>query len=85
MPPPDKNTALTLTPDPRGNYVTWANGKKQIRTAIKSIGWTAVGLFRPRKVNKNEFSIMAKDPRGNMFHIKAVRKPNAIIEKSIIV
>ena len=84
MTTPDKNAPLTLTPDPRGNYVTWSNGKRQIRAALKSIGWTAVGLFRARKVNKNEFSIMAKDPMGNMFHIRAQRKPNAIIEKTII-
>ena len=74
---------LTLTPDPRGNYVTWANGKKQVRAALKSIGWRAVGLFRARKINKNEFSIMAQDPQGNMYHILCDRKPGAVITKKL--
>ena len=75
---------ITLQADPRGNYVTWANGKRQIRTALKSIGWKAVGLFRARKENKNEFSIMAQDPQGNMHHIRCARKPGAIIERTLI-
>ena len=84
MTTPDKNATITLTPDPRGNYVTWSNGKRQIRAALKSIGWTAVGLFRPRKENKNEFSIMAKDPMGNLHNIRCARKPNAIIERTLL-
>ena len=79
----DTNT-ITLAADPRGNYVTWAAGKKQIRWALKHIGWKAVGLFRARKENKNEFSIMATDPNGNLHHIKCARKPNAQIEKTLI-
>ena len=75
---------ITLQADPRGNYVTWANGKKQVRAALKSIGWKAVGLFRARKENKNEFSIMAQDPQGNMHHIRCARKPGAIIERTLI-
>ena len=84
MATPDTTPSLTLTPDPRGNYVTWAQGKKQIRAALKSIGWTAVGLFRPRKANKNEFSIMAKDPQGNLHHILCDRKPGATITQKLI-
>ena len=84
MATPDHNATLTLTPDPRGNYVTWAQGKKQIRAALKSIGWKAVGLFRPRKANKNEFSIMATDPQGNMHHVLCDRKPGAIITQKLI-
>ena len=79
-----KNATITLEPCPMTNYVTWANGKRQIRAALKSIGWTPVGLFRPRKENKNEFSIMAKDPMGNLHHIKCERKPYAIIEQTLI-
>ena len=75
---------FTLTPDPRGNYVTWANGKKQIRAALKTAGWKAVGTFRPRSKSRNEFSIMAKDPQGNAHHIKAERKPNAPILRMLI-
>ena len=75
---------ITLQADPRGDYVTWANGKRQIRAALKSIGWRAVGLFRARKENKNEFSIMAQDPQGNMHHIRCARKPGAIIERTLI-
>ena len=58
--------------------------RRQIRAALKSIGWTAVGLFRSRKENKNEFSIMVKDPMGNLHHIKCARKPHAIIERTLI-
>ena len=75
---------ITLQADPRGEYVTWKDGKRQIRTALKSIGWLAVGLFRARKENKNEFSIMAQDPQGNMHHIRCARKPGAIIERTLI-
>ena len=78
------SAAITLKPDPRGNYVTWANGKRQIRAALKSIGWTAVGLFRARKENKNEFSIMARDKHGNLHHIRCARKPHATIERTLI-
>ena len=75
---------FTLQADPRGNYVTWANGKRQVRAALKSIGWTAVGLFRPRKANKNEFSIQARDPQGNLHLITAARKPGATITRTLI-
>ena len=75
---------ITLQADPRGNYVTWKDGKRQIRTALKSIGWRALGLFRARKANKNEFSIMAQDPQGNMHHIRCARRPGAIIERTLI-
>ena len=79
-----KNATIPLQPCPMTNYVTWANGKRQIRAALKSIGCTPVGLFRPRKENRNEFSIMAKDPMGNLHHIKCERKPYAIIEQTLI-
>ena len=75
---------ITLAADPRGNYVTWASGKKQIRWALKHIGWTAVGLFRPRREDKNEFSIMAKDKNGNLHSIICARKPGAEIQRSLI-
>ena len=67
---------ITLTPDPRGNYVTWAQGKKQIRAALRANGYKAVGLFRARKVNKNEFHIICV--RENKTYTCTVqRKPNA--------
>ena len=75
---------ITLQADPRGNYVTWSNGKRQIRAALKSIGWSAVGLFRARKLNKNEFSIQARDPQGNLHLITAARKPGATINRTLI-
>ena len=68
---------ITLQADPRGDYVTWANGKKQVRAALKANGYKAVGLFRARKENKNEFSILAhKD--GHAFRVTVARKPNAL-------
>ena len=67
---------ITLTPDPRGNYVTWANGKRQVRAALKANGYKAVGLFRARKVNKNEFHIICVR-ENQTFACTVQRKPNA--------
>lgn len=78
-----ENNVISLTADPRGNYVTWASGKKQIRFALKHAGYKA-HQFRPRRVNKNEFSIMATDKNGNSFHVKCDRKPGAIIQITLI-
>lgn len=74
---------ITLAADPRGNYVTWAAGKKQIRFALKHAGYKAQ-TFRMRKENKNEFSIMATDKHGNLYHVKCDRKPGAIIEITMV-
>lgn len=68
---------ITLESDPRGNYVTWAGGKRQVRAALKKIGWTPVGTFRMRKENKNEFFIHAKDPTGEPHSVTVARKPHA--------
>ena len=78
MATPVNHPTLTLTPDPRGNYVTWANGKKQVRAALKASGYKAVGLFRARKENKNEFSILAHKG-GHAYRVTAARKPNAAL------
>lgn len=78
------NNVISLTPDPRGNYVTWACGKKQIRFALKHAGYKTSGFFRMRKENKNEFSIMATDKNGNLYHVKCDRKPGAIINITLI-
>ena len=78
MATPVNHPTLTLSPDPRGNYVTWAQGKKQVRALLKAHGYRAVGLFRARKENKNEFSILAhKD--GLDYRVTAARKPNAAL------
>ena len=78
MATPVSHPTLTLAPDPRGNYVTWAQGKKQVRALLKTNGYKAVGLFRMRKENKNEFAILAhKD--GQAFRVTAARKPNAAL------
>ena len=75
----DTNPTLTLSPDPRGNYVTWKQGKRQVRGLITLAGYKAVGLFRPRKENKNEFSILAhKD--GIAYRVTASRIPGAALE-----
>ena len=70
---------MSLTPDPRGNYVTWVNGKKQVRAALKSVGWKAVGLFRPRKADKNEFWIQARDAQGILHIVTCARTPGAVL------
>ncbi len=77
------NNVISLTPDPRGNYVTWASGKKQIRFALKHAGFKAK-TFRPRRENKNEFSIMCTDKHGNAHHVKCDRKPGAQINITLI-
>ena len=79
----DEAGTISLTADPRGNYVTWASGKKQIRFALKHTGYKAQ-TFRMRKENKNEFSIMATDKHGNLYHVKCDRKPGAIINITLI-
>ena len=72
----DKTPTLTLSPDARGNYVTWAKGKRQVRGLLSKAGYKAVGLFRARKENKNEFSIMAhKD--GISYRVTVSRIPGA--------
>ena len=68
---------ITLQPDPRGNYVTWAHGKKQVRAALKANGYKAVGLFRARKQNKNEFHILCSRG-GQTFTCTVQRKPGAL-------
>ena len=79
----NKDATITLSADPRGNYVTWASGKKQIRFALKHAGLKAQ-TFRPRRENKNEFSIMVTDKNGNLYHVKCDRKPGAIINTYLI-
>ena len=79
----DNNGTISLTADPRGNYVTWASGKKQIRFALKHAGYKAQ-MFRMRKENKNEFSIHATDKHGNLYHVRCDRKPGAIIEITLL-
>ena len=77
------NDLFTLTPDPRGNYVTWKSGKSQIRFALKHAGYKAK-TFRPRRENKNEFSIMVTDKHGNAHHVLCDRKPGAEIKIKLI-
>ena len=70
----DTTPTLILSPDARGNYVTWAKGKHQVRNLLTQAGYKAVGLFRARKENKNEFSIIAhKD--GLAYRVTAPRIP----------
>lgn len=70
------HTTITLQADPRGDYVTWAQGKRQVRALLKANGYKAVGVFRMRKVNKNEFHIICV--RENKTYACTVqRKPNA--------
>tara|TARA_A200000159_G_scaffold160775_2_gene181465 strand:- start:818 stop:1075 length:258 start_codon:yes stop_codon:yes gene_type:complete len=74
--PNSYETPLILSPDPRGNYVTWAKGKRQVRDLLNAAGYKAVGLFRPRKQNKNEFSILASRD-GVTYQVTASRIPGA--------
>ena len=79
MATPVNHPTLTLAPDPRGNYVTWAKGKRQVRNLLTQAGYKAVGTFRMRKENKNEFSILAhKD--GIAYRVTAPRIPGGALE-----
>ena len=72
----DTTPTLILSPDARGNYVTWAKGKRQVRNLLMLAGFKPSGLFRARKENKNEFSILAhKD--GHAFRVTVSRFPGA--------
>ena len=73
---PDTTPSLQLSPDPRGNYVTWKEGKRQIRNKLKAAGFRIHGHFRMRKEARNEFQCIAvKD--NKTFKVNADRKPNA--------
>ena len=70
---------LTLSPDARGNYVTWSKGKRQIRGLLTGAGFKTIGLFRPRKESKNEFSILASKG-GKTWRVTATRSPGAALD-----
>ena len=73
------NLPLILSPDKLGNYVTWVKGKRQIRDLLTQNGYKALGLFRPRKINKNEFSIQASR-EGVVYDVTAARLPGIALE-----
>jgi hypothetical protein len=45
----------TLKATPDQSTVSWRDGKRQIRAALKAAGVKAVGTFRPRKENRGEY------------------------------
>jgi hypothetical protein len=46
-----------LTKSPNGDWVTFKEGKRLIRGLCKVAGLKTVGTFRPRSVNRSEFSL----------------------------
>ena len=40
-----------------GRYVSFSDGKRQTRAALKKAGIEALGHFRPRKTNRGQFSL----------------------------
>ncbi len=48
---------LSASPTSEGRYVTFNDGKRQIRSALKKAGIKTTGTFRPRKHNRSQFSI----------------------------
>lgn len=48
---------LSASPNSDGRYVTFNDGKRQIRAALKKAGIKATGTFRPRKHNRSQFSL----------------------------
>ena len=73
------NLPMVLSPDSRGNYVTWSKGKRQIRGLLTQNGYKTLGLFRARKINKNEFSIQASK-EGIVYDVTAARLPGIALE-----
>jgi len=61
-------------------YVTWKEGKHQIRAAIKAAGMTPIGTFRPRSVNRSQYSIKVSEDT----YIIANRAPNADIQVTTV-
>jgi len=48
---------LRATANSNGRYVSFSDGKRQIRAALKKAGIEALGHFRPRKTNRGQFSL----------------------------
>ena len=48
---------LRATANSNGRYVSFSDGKRQIRAALKKAGIEAIGTFRPRKTNRGQFSL----------------------------
>ena len=48
---------LSASPTSEGRYVTFNDGKRQIRAALKKAGIKPAGTFRPRKDNRSQFSL----------------------------
>ena len=48
---------LRATANSNGRYVSFSDGKRQIRAALKKAGIEAIGTFRPRKTNRSQFSL----------------------------
>ena len=48
---------LKASPTSEGRYVTFNDGKRQIRAALKKAGIKPAGTFRPRKHNRSQFSL----------------------------
>ena len=69
---------ITLDADPRGNYVTWKEGKRQMRKKLSAAGYRVHGHFRMRKEARNEFQcIVVKD--NKTYRANAQRTPGALI------
>ena len=54
--------------------VSWRDGKKQIRAALKLANIKPIGFFRQRKDNRGEYSLSVEG--GS---VRALRRPNAQI------
>ena len=64
----------TLKTSPGTSVVSWKDGKRQIRAALKAAGVRATGTFRQRKENRGEYLLAVEGG-----HARAERKPNAQI------
>jgi len=58
---------------PGQKYVTWREGKRQIRALLAKAKIKPEGTFRPRKINRDQFTLNVV---GGGF-VTATRKPNA--------
>jgi len=69
-----QNILGTLTVNPAGPWVTFKQGKTEIRKVLKETGTKGVKTFRPRSKNRQQFRI---EVAGGI--VTADRKPGASI------
>ena len=69
----------TLTSSPDGPWVTFKQGKVEIRKVLRKAGFSRVSTFRPRSQNRQQFRIEVELEDRTPGVVTAARKPGADI------